>query len=327
MLTGAGPRRSATNGRRRWSRAAVTLLALILTATVAGPAVAATGVAGPRGLQAVALGGGGECPPGQTNCDVWGGEPGDPGGGGDTGGDTGGGSSGGDGPRKCTWNGKPVRCYDNLLGWFNNADGCYYKLAEPQPDGTPEGKDWYVRTCNGGHSSQESVLLDAPPGGFGAPPDPAELAAEALASLTLARPEIGIAPNPAKGPGLVGLPIWLWVSNTGQGWDAQEASRTDRNVTVEITAQVEKAVWTMGNGARVTCDKAGVKHRGQRGESPQCGYGGYPRSSGDGKYKVAVTTYWTVPWSSSTGESGVLTTTRISRPVWIEIDELQVVTR
>jgi hypothetical protein len=286
------------------------LLALVLTVTLSPPA---------------ALAAGGDCPPGQTNCDVWDNDPGTPGNPGG-GGDTGGGGSGSDGPRKCTWNGQPVRCYDDVLGWFNNSDGCYYKLAEPQPEDTPDGKKWYVKTCDAGNSTQQLVLLDSPPGGFGAPPDPAELAAEALASLTLDIPPIGIAPKPANGPGLVGLPIWLWTSSAQTNWGPQSAHATDRTVTVWITAQVTKAVWDMGNGDKVTCNTYGVRYTGQSGPPP-CGYAGYPRSSGDGKYRITVTTYWTVDWRANSGEHGTISTTRVSRPVWIEIDELQVVTK
>ena len=81
--------------------------------------------------------------------------------------------------------GEAVPCYDDLLGWFNSSDGCYYKVAEPQPAGVPEGRTSYLVSCAGGLAGGEPVVLDDPPPGFGAPPDPADLAARALASLNL----------------------------------------------------------------------------------------------------------------------------------------------
>jgi hypothetical protein len=269
---------------------------------------------------------GANCPPGQTNCDVWDSKPGNPGKPGDPGGPGGGGGSGPD--RKCKRDGVPVKCYDDVLGWFNSGDGCYYKLAEPQPTGMPAGKQMYLKSCAGaGVGSQVPVVLDAPPGGFGAPPDPAELAAQILASITLERPPVGIAPHSRTGAaGLVGLPVWLWTSDDQPYWGPIEKSDTDRGLTVTITAKVEKVVWDMGNGDKVDCDNPGVAHQNQPGRSPKCGYDGYRKSSGPAGYQVTATTHWRVHWTGG-GESGDIFTTRTSPDVPIRITELQVVTR
>jgi hypothetical protein len=49
---------------------------------------------------------------------------------------------------------RSVPCTDPLWGWFNNADGCYYKalagpLAPDNPvyEGSPDGKVVYQRQC------------------------------------------------------------------------------------------------------------------------------------------------------------------------------------
>nr|WP_172892601.1 hypothetical protein [Micromonospora coxensis] len=279
-------------------------------------------------LPAAAEGPGPECPPGQNDCTIWDddpGDPGDPGDGGD-GGSTGGG--GGTAP-KCQWNGKPLPCYNEFLGWFNNGDGCYYKLAEPQPE-APAGQQWYVQTCNGGDLGTQTVVLrDAPPPGFGSPPDPEELARRALARISMLPPRIAVAPRRSTGPGLVGLPVWMWASE-GRNYFGPTIteSEEDRGLRVELVARFDRIVWNMGNGVKVTCADEGTEYdaKGKRAgkTSPDCGYdSGYPKA---GTYRVSATTYWTVTWSGG-GESGVIPQTRTSGTIPIEIDELQVVTR
>ncbi|TDC48702.1 hypothetical protein E1258_27805 [Micromonospora sp. KC207] len=295
-------------------------LALLLAVAAAPPAATVT----------AAREGGIECPIGQNDCDVWDDDPGTPGNPGSPGGgDPGDGESGGGG--KCQWNGKVIPCYDNVLGWFNNGDGCYYKLAEPQPEGTPEGQQWYVATCNGGDlGSQRPVLLDAPPPGYGTPPDPEELARRALASISLLPPRVAVAPRKDVGPGLVGLPVWMWASPGRNYFGPLRASASDRGLTVSITATVDKIVWDMGNGDKVSCgDVPGTPYDPKGPDagrpSPDCGYhGGYAKAS---TYDVGATTHWTVRWSASNDASGQIPQTRTSGTVQIQIDELQVVTR
>lgn len=290
-------------------------------AVVAMPPVAAASAADPPDVI---------CPPSQTTCEVWDDEPGHGGGPGDGGP----GDGGGGGGATCQWDGEVVPCYDEVLGWFHNGDGCYYKLIEPRPEGTPDGFDWYVLTCNGGDlGSQRTELLDAPPPGFGTPPDPAELARAALASIDLLPPRVAVAPRRRIGSGLVGLPVWMWASTAGSGqprhyFGPQQASAGDRGLTVQIAAEVTRVRWDMGNGTKVTCSGPGTAYEsdsplaGKR--SPDCGYhSGYPEP---GTYQIQATTHWTVSWSGG-GESGSFEVTRTSGTVTIEIDELQVVTQ
>ncbi|PZF85698.1 hypothetical protein C1I99_29440 [Micromonospora deserti] len=289
-------------------------MALLLAAGAAVPALAAGQAADP----------GAECPPGQHDCSVWDDDPGTPGGPG--GGNTGGGDSGGGGVGKCQWNGRTLPCYDDVLGWFDNGSGCYYKLAEPQPE-APPGQQWYVRTCNGGDlGAQDTVLLDAPPPGYGAPPDPEELARRALASISLLPPRVAVAPRRSKGPGLVGLPVWMWASPGAGYFGPLHASASDRGLTVSIEARADRIVWDMGNGRKVTCTGPGTPYTATGPyagrPSPDCGYdSGYPEA---GTYRVSATTYWTVTWHGG-GEDGVIPVTRTSGTVPIQINELQVV--
>ncbi|MEU1836216.1 hypothetical protein [Micromonospora chersina] len=323
MLTWGGrgvPARPAQAGTPR--RLLLTAGLALLLALTGAPALLASGASARAGNP------GGECPPGQNDCNVWDDEPGTPGGPGGGGDPGGGGGDGGGAAAKCQWNGRVIPCYDDLLGWFNNGDGCYYKLAEPQPT-APEGQQWYVRTCNGGDLGEQSVVLrDGPPPGYGAPPDPEELARRALASISLLPPRVAVAPRRSKGPGLVGLPVWMWASGGASYFGPLRASASDRGLTVEITARVTRIVWTMGDGTRVTCTGPGTPYTadGPRAgrTSPDCGYDrGYARA---GTYQVSATTFWTVEWSGG-GESGEIAQSRVSGTVPVEINELQVVTR
>jgi hypothetical protein len=284
-------------------------------------------------VAASAADGGGACPPNQTTCDAWGGTTPQPVGVGDGGGNDGGGSV------PCVRDGVPVPCSDPILGWFNPSDGCYYRLSEPQPAGGPAGRSEYVRSCGGGPiPAQDTVWLANPPPGFAARPAPAELAVRALAQIDLVPPIIGIAPDPRSGPGLVGLPIWLWVrevaspTRTRGTWGPLSTSVSERGVTVALTAKVAGVTFAMGDDKTVTCTRRGTDHTtaaNPAGRSPTCGYDGYQRSSrgnADGTYQITATTTWNVAWAGG-GESGQITGVTRTSDVAIQIDELQVVTR
>lgn len=319
MLSWGGRRAPARTPRARPALAGIGLtLLLVIGATL--PAAAARRADPGAG-----------CPPDQPDCSVWDddpGNPGDPGGGGDNGG----GDSGGGGGGVCQWDGRTIACYDDLMGWFNSGDGCYYKLEEPQPDNTPEGQQWYLLTCDGGNQgSQRPELRDEPPPGYGAPPDPEELARRALASIKLLPARLKVAPRKDVGPGLVGLPVWMWATPSASYFGPLTASATDRGVTVSIEAKVDRIVWDMGNKERVTCHGPGTPYDAKNKDlagraSPDCGYDkGYPKAD---TYRVSATTHWTVRWWTDDGVQGEpILQTRTSGTVQIQINELQVVTR
>jgi hypothetical protein len=321
VLTGQADRRRPGTDRTAVLRRALLggVLAVLLASAGAVPATAADP--------------GADCPPAQPNCNVWDDDDsGTPGGGGN-GGDNGSGGDNDGGGGVCQWEGRTIPCYDDLLGWFNSGDGCYYKLIESPATEPPEGQQWYLQSCigaGGALGQVRNVLLDAPPPGFGAPPDPEELARRAFASITLLAPRAAVAPRKDIGPGLVGLPVWMWAERGANQFGPLSASASDRGLTVTIRAEVDRVVWDMGNGDEETCLGPGTRYRsrgphaGQR--SPDCGYdSGYPEA---GTYTVRATTHWSVGWTSSGGESDSIDgVTRTTNPVAIRINELQVVTR
>jgi hypothetical protein len=99
--------------------------------------------------------------------------------------------------------GNVIPCSNPQFGTWNPADGCYYRLADPQPPQT--NSIWGGRTdgaiyqvmCSGvpGTGGGWVWLADPPPGVGGGGPSPAELAARAVEQLPLAAPAIGMTPT------------------------------------------------------------------------------------------------------------------------------------
>jgi hypothetical protein len=284
-------------------------LAAAFTLLVGGPAVA---IAAPPG---------GECPPGQDKCWVVDDDEGE---GGNDGGNNGGNNGGGD--RECTRGGAPIACYDEVFGWFNQSDECYYKLAEPQLD-PPEGAitgAYYSVTCAGG-APDNRWIEGAPP----TAPDPVTLALRARAGITLRGPDIQIRPD-ANGAGLVGLPVWLWVDKSEETWGPNENSAADGGLVVEITASVTRLTFDLGDGTTIDCSTSGGTPypTGATGPSPDCGhvYTKSSRKQPGQKFTITATATWTVNWESSSGERGTLAPEPQESTASVRINELQVVT-
>jgi hypothetical protein len=249
------------------------------------------------------------CPPGGGDCIVKAHKPRQPGTPGDSGGGGGGGSS--------------------------DPDPCMYELASPQPPAghsaweghAPGDGAVYVRICT--NAAGETIIslmwAASPPGNT---LTPAILAAQAVKRLPIKGPDIGIAPD-GNGSGLVGLPVWMWTAVTPSTWGPSSATAAVPGLSVTATARAQKIVWTMGDGATITCTAPGTPYQPEFGNrrSPDCGYDGYSTPSSTrpgGRYPVTGTTTWQVTWVGG-GQSGALTVTRSSTTT-IDIDELQVVT-
>ncbi|MFY1697196.1 hypothetical protein [Solwaraspora sp. WMMA2101] len=317
MLTAADPKQPG----RLAGRAVGTLLTAVAgVAVLAGAAVlvAAAPVAAQSGSQ---------CTITQAHCDGWSEGPGTPGGPGDDGGgDSGGGDGGGAGP--CYRDGVELPCYDDIVGWFNREDECYYKAAEPQPPGGREGWTAYQISCVAGQVSLEPEWLENPPPGYEAPPDPAELRRRAYARIDFERPALHTAPDPDQAPGLVGLPVWVWSERTEAAWGPLDESERDRDVSVVVRAEVSGVTIDMGNGDSVECAPGDLFDAYQPGVDdpldPSCGY--LPGYRAPGQYAVTATVTWNVTWTINGEPQGTFATLDFeSVPVTIEIDELQVV--
>src|SRR5664280_1570410 len=53
-------------------------------------------------------------------------------------------------PGTCSWQSRVYPCNDQALGWFDNQNGCYYRLSSPQPAFDP--KLWQ------GHQSGQGAI-------------------------------------------------------------------------------------------------------------------------------------------------------------------------
>ncbi|MDG4763195.1 hypothetical protein O7632_03590 [Solwaraspora sp. WMMD406] len=299
---------------------------LVAAATLAATALTVVGLA--TGGPAAAQSSGGDCTPSQPGCDAWVEDPGNPGGPGNDGGGGPGNGGGNGGASSCYHNGELVPCYDEILGWFNRDDGCYYRVAEPQPPATPEseGRTAYTATCNAGQASSITVWRDDPPPGFDDPPDPDELRRRAYARINFTKPVIRTAPSPGT-TGLVGLPIWLWSQRSETAWGPQDESESDRGLTVRVVGKVTEVRFDMGNGDTVTCERGDAftpYDRTVHGASlPDCGY--RPGYDAPGTYEITATTYWEVHWELNGEFQEVFDTQTLTSTATVEIEELQVV--
>jgi hypothetical protein len=227
-----------------------------------------------------------------------------------------------------------VPCYDEEYGWFNQADGCYYRGADPQPARSnpvwqghyPDGSV-YLATCLGTPGTGGGLvwLQDPPPGFGGTAITAAELASQAVRRMQLLGPDIGIVPEPGK-VGLVGLPVWIWTQVSPRTWGPISITASVPGLSVTATANAEQISWRMGDGHAVVCRGPGTPYQDRFGgrSSPDCGHT-YTRTSAripGGAYSVTATTTWRVVWVGG-GQRGELTLDR-STTTQVRIGELQV---
>ena len=257
--------------------------------------------------------------------------------------DGGGGSStpvqpppGGGEPVACTNSrGEVVPC-SSQKGWFEQGSDCYYKLADPQPPAgspvwaghAPGDGAIYVRWCGaatGFDRNAGAVWMANTPAG--APPvDPAALAQQLIAELTLKPPVVRLAP-PSGTEGLIGLPVWMWSEQSQDVTGPVGDSMTAGAVTVSLWATVTKVVWDMGDGNSVACAGPGTPYTSSAGSSasPDCGhvYELPSRDQPNGVYTVTATSTWTIAWQGG-GQSGQQTLELTSEPAELAIRELYV---
>lgn len=264
------------------------------------------------------------------------GETGGSGGGGDSsGGDDSGGGNGGN-ATICRSGATEVPCSKNGGTW-SGANGCYMKLADPQP--APTEPVWGGRT-NG------AIYQCSPTGEFVAglglllwqenapelpPPDPEVLARRAVASLHLKPIAMGSGPatleHDPSSLGAVGMPTWLWADETAPNTTGPiSASASERGFTVTVQARLENITWDLGDGsAPITCGLGQrFDPRSMDVSTPvACGrQSGYQKQ---GEYTISATSHWVINWSGI-GESGVIEMDRETSGT-VRIGEIQTVIR
>lgn len=243
------------------------------------------------------------------------------------------GSNGGSVPSPCTRFDEPVPCTDPSWGSWSNSLTCYVKLMTPQPD--PTSPLW------GGHYPEGAVYecVDPFPGQFSpgavlwlpqAPTNtisPDEAARAVVARMNLRAADIGIVPEDKPGRiGAVGLPVYMWTTPGPATFGPQVLTGSAGGVTITATANVDKIVWDMGDGTRVTCRTPGTPYTAARGftMSPDCGHK-YTQTSADqadNRYPITATSHWVVNWTGPGGSSGQITLDLVSTTS-IAVGEIQ----
>lgn len=211
---------------------------------------------------------------------------------------------------------------------------CKYTKVDPKPPAEwpgwkgadPKKNDLYFYGCTDGGQNNPDGFVVVPAGQPPVPQvDPRELAQRAVDSMTLLGPDI--ASPRAAGKYTVGVPMWMWVNQSPTTYGPNTASATAGGITVTATAKVTKIVWTMGDGASVTCNGPGTPYTSSDGmaQSPTCGHVYSKTSAGaqNGKFPVTATSTWTINWQGG-GQAGQLTEVRQTN-VQVAVGEVQVV--
>ncbi|MFF7358324.1 ATP/GTP-binding protein [Streptomyces filipinensis] len=211
---------------------------------------------------------------------------------------------------------------------------CKYQKVDPKPPAAwpgwkgadPKKNDVYFYGCTDGGQKNPDGFVVVP---LGQPPvpqvDPRVLAQRAVDSMPLRGPDV--ASPRAAGKYTVGVPMWMWVNKSATTYGPNTASASAGGITVTATAEVSKIVWTMGDGASLTCNGPGTPYTSSEGmtQSPTCGHVYSKTSAGaqSGKFPVIATSTWTINWQGG-GQAGQLTEVRQTN-VHVAVGEVQVV--
>jgi len=140
------------------------------------------------------------------------------------------------------------------------------------------------------------------------PIDPAVLAEQAIASMTMLPPPIRTMPREGSEGAIVGIPVWMWVEPGVTTTGTNSASASAGGITVTAVANVTEVSWEMGDGSTVACGIGTAYDPSYGGDpSPTCGHVyevKSTKSDPNGAYTVTATSTWTIVWSGG-GESGV----------------------
>lgn len=198
----------------------------------------------------------------------------------------------------------PAGCASDVYGVWVPAEGCWISLLAPPPAKDHpawEGHDDGIILecvspfieCDETHTT--CVITDtywsptAPPG----VPDPASLAQSAIDKMQLKPIRIGI--EPSKGPGIVGMPSWMWASEPRDNeYGEKTASASAGGVTVTATATTQKVVWNLNGETTLECD-AGTPYKVEYGtKDSECSH----IYETQGEKHITARSTWQVSWES-----------------------------
>jgi hypothetical protein len=144
--------------------------------------------------------------------------------------------------------------------------------------------------------------------------DPQVLARRAVDSMRLVGPKV--ASPRAAGTYVIGMPMWMWVTQSPTTYGPNSAKASAGGVTVTAIARVTSVRWVMGDGKTITCNGPGTPYTSSTGmaDSPDCGhhYVTVPRTK-DQRFHGTATATWTIEWTADgVGDSGTFTEVRQS---------------
>ena len=239
--------------------------------------------------------------------------------------------------------GTEVACWKGSY-WWSPAFNFYCQVATPEMSspwrythldatGQPTGTLYQCLLPNSpsGASPQYVILWadDTPVTPEVPGTDPETLVREALVSLGLHPPDVGVGAYvypKYEDWGLswwVGAPMWLWTNTDDDlQWGTHTLTNTDKGLTITATITATSLTVDPGNGdTPVVCNSAGTPRPWNPNDllshhSPSgCEYTYlHTNTLGDktSRFTVTATVTWTVTWSSSDGQHGTFTTTTTS---------------
>lgn len=132
--------------------------------------------------------------------------------------------------------------------------------------------------------------------------DPAALAAQAVARLSVPAPSIVISPHPSDnqwGVSAVGLPLWVWADDPGP----VASTVTEQGIEIAMQASRGSVRFDWGDGTSSVCNQMRPRPANidPLTPSPDCGHTYLRR----GDYTITATAGWAVSWQAL-GQSGTL---------------------
>lgn len=227
-----------------------------------------------------------------------------------------------------------VPCSSLALGFWSNSLKVYCRLANPQPPTSADiwkgqkGKGGAIFDCtdpfSGGNFRTGQLWLPQAPGNT---VSPEEAAQAVVRRMDLRAADVGIVPEDKPGSiGAVGAPVYMWTKPGRATFGPQVLTGSSGGVTITATAKVDRIVWDLGDGARVTCRTPGTVYQDSFGfnDSPDCGHRYTKTSAGkpNNAYPITATSYWVVDWTGPGGSSGRITLDLVSSTN-IVVGELQ----
>ena len=146
-----------------------------------------------------------------------------------------------------------------------------------------------------------AVPLPAPDGALVAA-DPAVLAAQAVARLSVPAPSITISPHPSDNQwqvSAVGLPLWVWADDPGP----LTSTVTEQGINIVMQANRGSVQFDWGDATSSVCNQMRPRpaNLDPLTPSPDCGHTYLRR----GDYTITATAGWAVTWQAL-GQSGTL---------------------